>query len=76
MTEEIATSETSRHTNEKPMIGVFSKTDQLLLRGAPNGGWIVAAHNGKSAFQEEIIGAYGSAAEMICALQSALVDQS
>ena len=73
MTEEITTSDMPRQTDEKPTIGVFSKTDRLMLRAAPNGGWIVSAHNG---YQEEVIGAYGSAYEMIKALQSALVYQS
>lgn len=76
MSAEITASMMPRHDDEKPTIGPFKTTDKLVLRAAPNGGWIVAAHNGHPEYQDEVIGAYGSASEMISALHTALVDQS
>jgi hypothetical protein len=73
MSEEITPSDMPRQDEETPTIGVFKTTDRLILQPAPNGGWIVSSQNGGPEYRDELIGAYGSAAEMIAAMQAALV---
>ncbi len=74
MTDEVKNSILQPHYDEEPTIGVFKATDRLILQPAPNGGWIVSSHNGETGFRDEVIGAYGSASEMINAMHAALVD--
>ncbi|WP_194094555.1 hypothetical protein [Marivivens aquimaris] len=76
MTEEITTNAMLRCKAKTQPDDVLARTDRLLLRAAPNGGWIVLAHSDHPVYQDDVIGAYGSAAEMIDALRGALVPQS
>lgn len=55
-----------------PTIGQFSKTEDIVLSPVVNGGWIIYRRASAPGDLPEAIGAYGSAAEMICALAGAL----
>ncbi|TNE66810.1 MAG: hypothetical protein EP336_09335 [Rhodobacteraceae bacterium] len=72
MSEEITSGVILRHSDDKLAI---QPTDRLILRAAPNGGWIIATHGGYLGVAEDVIGAYSNADEMIDALRIALVDQ-
>lgn len=56
-------------------IGKFNPGKELILKRAPNGGYIVSAHNGELGIMPDVIGAYGSAEEMIAALEVALTGE-
>lgn len=49
----------------------FAETDSLVLKPAPNGGWIVSKLGG-AMYEDELLGVYGTAYTMIAALGGAL----
>lgn len=57
--------------SRQPTIGVFSRKDGIVLREAPNGGWIAYAYK-DPIISGSVIGAYSCASEMLDALADAL----
>lgn len=51
----------------EPYLAPFPKDQSLLLSPAPNGGWVVRLY-------DQTYGAYGNAADMLRALERALLN--
>lgn len=56
----------------KPYLAPFDATQRLILEPIANGGWVVSVGSDHPAFRENVIGAFGSAADMLTALADAL----
>lgn len=56
---------------ERPKIGAFRSDQSLTIRPAPNGGWVVYGVN-RTGELNVMLGAYGSANELLSALSQAL----
>jgi hypothetical protein len=58
-----------------PAIGSFQISDNLMLKRAANGGWMVRTVSSHPAYEGEVVGAYTSADEMLDALRTALTNK-
>ena len=61
--------------SKRPFLDAFEATDVLMLKPAPNGGWVVGADKGDPGARPRTVGAFTDAQDMIDALSSALLPE-